>query len=109
MKLLEQRIAIGEESGWRLDDGGIHYRDPDGFYRPTDSMLNFKAGGLPDYPNDLNAMQEALLWQPREFRADFYIALNDESVRRGKLITEMPAADWARVFLTLKGEWTDAK
>lgn len=55
----EIRIAIAEKCGWKLDDGGIHYRDPEGFYRPTGSMLNFKAGGLPDYPNDLNAMHEA--------------------------------------------------
>ncbi len=51
----EIRIAIAEKCGW---ERATNAYDMDGPMFWKDGIL-FKSSGLPDYPNDLNAMHEA--------------------------------------------------
>jgi hypothetical protein len=56
-------------------------------------------GALPDYLNDLNAIQAAVLSQPHPFQDWFQSALNAQSFENGKLFCERSAKDWADAFI----------
>lgn len=102
MKPESQRIAIAEACGWKRHPKGS-WADPDGFFRTTNSMLNFKAGELPDYLNDLNAMHEAVKFCITDMMWDRYIC-NLRCACSSKW-TEATASQRAEAFLKTIGKW----
>ena len=71
----QQRIAIAEACG----------EDNDSIYRDL----------IPDYLNDLNAMQSSVQSQSERFQDDFDSALKNS----GKWVASMTAQEWADIFI----------
>lgn len=78
---LEQRIKIAEACGWvRGYSGDLQWvNDPNGIRIGCSSIRNVADQALPDYLNDLNAMQSAILIQTNEFQLAYHNALVAEN------------------------------
>jgi len=112
----KQRIAIAEACGWTciLDD-------PE---RPAIGRLIGRHGGreyeaLPNYPNDLNAMHEAVSLLPEEDKHAYAVILADmlwlptnwgwQDWRDTLSISEATTTQRAEAFLRTIGKWEDGE
>ncbi len=94
-----QRTAIAEEvSKWRTSHGGSFCA----FVGDTDHPA---MQGIFDPLIDLNAMQYAVLTQPKMFREQFQDALFAYAEECGLVIVELDAGGWAEVFIKIIGKW----
>lgn len=107
----QKRIKIAESCGWKketLEDSqwacGSHgcteqthvkWLPPGGGYAAVQHEYN--TPNVPDYFNDLNAMQSAVLSQSEDLQGKFDSALKNS----GKRIASMMASEWAEIFCGL--------
>lgn len=99
-----QRIAIAELCGWEANkccDCPEHWHWGISLNERS-CRIAVPTSKLPDYLNDLNAIQSAVLQQEADFRRRFSTALSYKSSESGKLFCELVASDWAEVFLQVK-------
>ena len=88
----QQRVAIAEACGWT---------DVRFIGRGDDTICvgkpKVRPGGInvPDYCNDLNAMQSSVQSQSERFQDDFDSALKNS----GKWVASMTAQEWADIFI----------
>ena len=88
----QQRIAIAEACGWT---------DVRFIGRGDDTICvgkpKVRPGGInvPDYLNDLNAMQSSVQSQSERFQDDFDSALKNS----GKWVASMTSQEWADIFI----------
>lgn len=59
---------------------------------------------VPDYANDLYAIQRAVLAQDEEFREAFSVALTGLALRERRRIAELTADDWCACFIAVLDE-----
>lgn len=79
----KQRIAIGEFCGWKrvvtetqvLKLRATQWTMPDGTKAHPHEVSGDGLGYLPDYPNDLNAMHEAVATAPEEVKHTYAVIL----------------------------------
>jgi hypothetical protein len=62
-------------------------------------LPNGEVRSIPDYTNDIRAIQAAVLSQSSEFQDKFQSALNEVAFSRGKLFCQLTAQDWCDAFL----------
>lgn len=98
----EINIAIAEACGWEISPDKSQFRKP--------NQLGWQGRGfqsiyecLPNYCNDLNAMQSAVLSQSKEFQDRF----DQELKNSGEWIASMKSKDWAIIFVKLLGKWQE--
>ena len=114
----KQRIAIAEYCGWKdvrghmgiPPEGGMLFPYPE--HHEEDWRLNpFR--GLPDYPNDLNAMHEAEKtltqeqWDEYEIDLGEVVWKDDMSFINTRKRTGATAAQRAEAFLRTIGKWEE--
>jgi len=102
LALGQQQRTIATACGWHtIQQNPLYPNDPNrlaGFFGSDNSALC----GVPDYLNDLNAMQRAVLSQGAQFIAEFQEALDKLAISRKKMTVELLASDWAEIFLTVQ-------
>lgn len=111
----EQRIAIAEACGWKINstDSGEALRDPQG--RIVNAWYN-ESWRLPDYLNDLNAMHEA---EKVLFEINYKDSLNinywnkiwdicGDSFGHITTVAHASASRRAEAFLRTIGKWRDS-
>jgi hypothetical protein len=126
MKPEQQRIAIAEACGWRIESDGTSTF----IYRPNEKVGNgYRLNNirdpkiiklLPDYLNDLNAMHEAvisincMIGKRAKHREELCRVVNGRNFK-GDLNTEhewrmehATAAQRAEAFLRTINKWEDA-
>lgn len=105
-----QRIAIAEACGW-VSEADRYYEDKLAWRHP-DRYCRWATGDLPDYLNDLNAIQSAIMsqgWGDSE-EVDFIFALVnvcDPHKQDPFASTCATAAQRAEAFLRMKGLWVE--
>jgi hypothetical protein len=113
----EMRIAIAEASGWTNIENTHTMAGIWKGYPPTGAIIG-KKEVLPDYPNDLNAMHEAMqvisLSKADEWNKNLYVAVfKDSEVTPDQLtdaeltyaLNNAPARQRAESFLKTIGKW----
>ena len=114
----QQRIALAEACGWGGDEKCIRdviKRHDEQTQRAYYQDRPLPKGGVPDYPNDLNAMHEA--WktltpsQKTRFESEIYsVVIGDNDYNRNDdapYITNATAAQRAEAFLRTIKKWTE--
>jgi hypothetical protein len=106
MKPEEQRIAIAEACGWRIEN------DAAGFFciAPNDPEIGCNMECIPDYLNDLNAMHEAETVMTDQQRTSYldklYEVCNPHSMLNDDWnLTCATAAQRAEAFLKTLNLW----
>lgn len=104
-----QRLAIAEVHGW-IDTGnswkGYHcWTHPDGTASYGQKEDRFSC--VPNYPNDLNAIREAVLEQGTTFAVSVSWLLQKRAVEKAIPWTLLTAEDWSEAFLRTIGKWTE--
>jgi len=115
----DQRIAIAEACGWQMTEH-TNYGPPP--YRSKWSRERNPMEGIPDYPNDLNAMNEAVCLLSDEQRFEYgdklAVLVFGEEFFEEKFspnglgyydIAQATAAQRAEAFLRTIGKWVEAK
>ena len=101
MKAEAQRLAIARACGWQYaGTSGHENADVCLWFRPNEDHIYHR---LPDYLNDLNAMQSAVLTQSTKFQDQFDSTLKNS----GKWIASMTAKEWAEIFLRALDKWKE--
>ena len=91
----QQRIAIAEACGWKVLEPEVKpaiiylWGLREGFIHEENREI------IPDYLNDLNAMQSSVQSQSERFQDDFDSALKNS----GKWVASMTAQEWADIFI----------
>lgn len=101
----EVRISIAISCGWKgCTDSNCEYRKCQHLHKG--SVVGFpepySTSRYPDYANDLNAMQSAVLSQGRDFVLSFNSELVHAAQHRDVCIVELTAKSWAIIFLQVK-------
>ena len=102
-----QRIAIAKACGWEFR----YMVGATPFGLAPDAKNESYTQDLPDYLNDLNAIQQAALQRLTTSNEvnGFQIWLSRLTVRYGKTFYQLTATDWSEAFLRTLGLWTDTK
>lgn len=98
----QQRICIAEACGWTCTEDG-YWHHPDLEMR---KRLNLVAGCCPDYPNDLNAMNEAEKTLSHEQLLQYQRNLCN-AVGGGHYAIHATASQRAEAFIRTIGQWVD--
>ncbi len=115
----KQRIAIAEACGW--EKSGQPYTGFDGSevqWWKNPKVLSDDTMTLPNYPNDLNAMHEAVKCLTEQQRHGYSVLLSGklwepehsrgwECWRDTFVVSEATAAQRAEAFLKTIGKWSD--
>lgn len=113
----KQRVAIATACGWTAE------QDRNGYWRATNqksgrtfklwlSERNVWSQGIPDYPNDLNAMHEAekVLNQMQSRANAYHLAESEQNETWASChIWHQSAAQRAEAFLRTLGLWEEAQ
>jgi hypothetical protein len=86
----QQRIAIAEACGWTLKKGIRAWNRPNN--NGWDCLEQ-----LPDYTNDLNAMQSAVISQNYDFQQEFHNAL----MSLAGFPHQAKSTQWAEIFVDI--------
>lgn len=87
----KQRKRIAEACGWwRIGEGGKW-----GGFPPNCAPIWENICDVPDYLNDLNAMQSAVNYQSIDFQEEFDTALRSLNV----FIHQTTSTQWAEIFI----------
>jgi hypothetical protein len=106
MKPEQQRIAIAKACGWKREFNGDH-EDPEWYWIPPNNPDGDDE--LPDYLNDLNAMNDAEKVLKGGMRSKYDAELTLICSRDYNFIWESTAAQRAEAFLRTIGKWEEAK
>lgn len=97
MKPEAQRIAIAEACGIKVEKP-----DGQGYWRGSRTLpCDINGKTLPDYLNDLNAIQSGVKLQASQFRAKFDECMATLAITRKCLYCELTAQDWADCFIQI--------
>ena len=117
----EQRIKIAEACGWDCDPEETREWDSRGQWCVAPAGYHFKwpysdlvskAMHLPDYLNDLNAIQEAVMSLSIPQRSDWSVELNKTMGMESSLcgwqdLITATAAQRCEAYLKVKGLWDE--
>ena len=103
----KQRIAIAEECGWTVNVDGKTVISPSGVGDRT--LFAEVSMILPDYPNDLNAMHEAVMTLSNRQLDDLHTWISDTMTGTDKYMWLLTPQQYAEAFLRTIGKWDDVE
>lgn len=89
----KQRVAIAEACGWRMV---TQYNKPEEIWESCEGVIRAESN-LPDYLNDLNAMQSAVLKQSPSFQSEFH----DKLMEMPCMLHQASSTHWAEIFIDI--------
>ena len=98
-----QRIAIAEACRWEYHGDKSWPKNADDYYWKIEGKVAYSI--LPDYPHDLNAMREAIKYQPMKIQK----AMRAEVWRLSSQMDVLPEAKvFAKALLRVLGKWVES-
>jgi hypothetical protein len=107
MKEDKQKIAIAEACGWTVNVAGKTVYSPSGVFNRT--LFAEVSMILPDYPNDLNAMHEAVMTLSNRQLDDLHTWISDTMTGTDKYMWLLTPQQYAEAFLRTIGKWDDVE
>ena len=103
----KQKIAIAEACGWTVNVAGKTVYSPSGVFNRT--LFAEVSMILPDYPNDLNAMHEAVMTLSNRQLDDLHTWISDTMTGTDKYMWLLTPQQYAEAFLRTIGKWDDVE
>ena len=103
----KQQIVIAEACGWTVNVAGKTVYSPSGVFNRT--LFAEVSMILPDYPNDLNAMHEAVMTLSNRQLDDLHTWISDTMTGTDKYMWLLTPQQYAEAFLRTIGKWDDVE